>query len=151
MPKPKCFLVPVDFSPRSREALDYACELAKPLKAKVVLLHAIEPMVFPAIPTQKAGAGNDHGAWVKKTGDDLAKLAAGLKKKKIPVATMLKSGRASQEITLAAKESGADLIVMGSEGYAGGSYALLGSTAERVARRAPCPVLLVREKGRIVE
>jgi universal stress protein A len=53
-------------------------------------------------------------------------------------------GRAHSEIPDTAKALGADLIVMGTHGYTGLKHMLLGSTAERVVRQAPCPVLTVR-------
>lgn len=148
MPKTKCIMVPVDFSPRSEEALEYAIDLAKPWKAKLVLMHAIEPMVFPTNPTSKSSANNGHGEWRKTVDGNLSKLTASVKKRgRIPVSTLVKTGRAFHEIARGAKAVDADLIVMGSEGYSANAYALLGSTAERVARRATCPVLLVRKKG----
>ncbi len=52
------------------------------------------------------------------------------------------------EITDAARKRKADLIIIGTHGYSGLKHTLLGSSAERVVRHAPCPVLVVRERGR---
>ena len=52
------------------------------------------------------------------------------------------------EIVRAARESGTDLIVMGSHGRTGLEHLLIGSVAERVVRKAPCSVLVVRDKAR---
>ena len=60
----------------------------------------------------------------------------------------MEHGRASQEIVRVASEEKADVIVMGTHGYTGMAHVLLGSTAERVLRRAPCPVLTVRAQNK---
>jgi nucleotide-binding universal stress UspA family protein len=60
------------------------------------------------------------------------------------LSSVLCTGRPFHEITVAAKERGVDMIVMATHGYTGVSHVLMGSTAERVVRHAPCPVLTVR-------
>lgn len=60
--------------------------------------------------------------------------------------TMLRNGLAAHEIVEAAKELDADLIIIATHGYTGWKHFCIGSTAERVVRAAPCPVLVVREK-----
>jgi universal stress protein A len=62
--------------------------------------------------------------------------------------SVLRIGRAPDEIVAVARETGADLIVISTHGRSGLAHVLLGSTAEKVARQAPCPVLIVREKER---
>jgi universal stress protein A len=61
---------------------------------------------------------------------------------------MTRIGRAFDEITAAAREQKADLIVISTHGYSGVKHVVLGSVAERVVRHAPCPVLVVREHER---
>jgi nucleotide-binding universal stress UspA family protein len=58
----------------------------------------------------------------------------------------IRTGLASHEILEAAKELDVDLIVIATHGFSGWKHFCIGSTAERVARSAPCPVLVVREK-----
>ena len=58
----------------------------------------------------------------------------------------LRTGIASHEIVEAAKDFDVDLIVIATHGYTGWKHFCIGSTAERVVRAAPCPVLVVREK-----
>ena len=60
------------------------------------------------------------------------------------VSTAVARGRASEEIVRTARETKASLIVIGTHGHTGISHVLLGSTAERVVRKAPCPVLTLR-------
>ena len=59
---------------------------------------------------------------------------------------LVRAGQPYYEITTAAKELDVDLIVITTHGRTGLKHALLGSTAERVVRHAPCPVLTVRER-----
>ena len=59
---------------------------------------------------------------------------------------LVRLGQPHREITEAAKELHVDLIVLATHGYTGLKHAFLGSTAERVVRHAPCPVLTVRER-----
>ena len=58
----------------------------------------------------------------------------------------VRGGLPSHEIVEAAKEMDVDLIVLATHGYTGWKHFCIGSTAERVVRAAPCPVLVVREK-----
>ena len=60
------------------------------------------------------------------------------------VSCRVERGRASGQIVKVAFDERSDLIVMGTHGYTGVAHALLGSTAERVLRRAPCPVLTIK-------
>lgn len=64
----------------------------------------------------------------------------------VRITATLRRGIASHEIVEAAKDLDIDLIVMATQGYTGWRHFCIGSTAERVVRSAPCPVLVVREK-----
>jgi nucleotide-binding universal stress UspA family protein len=67
-----------------------------------------------------------------------------LKREHVTASPLLVQGKADQEIVAQAKQTGADLIVMGTHGRRGFSHAFMGSVAERVVRTASCPVLTVR-------
>jgi universal stress protein A len=141
----KRVLVPIDFSDCSVHALDYALALAERFEAKVILLHVVEPAAY-----------SDHylsgPAAVDETNQNL--LQAGrerldeVNKKRVAhrvgSEALVRIGRAHSEIPDTAKAMAADLIVLGTHGYTGLRHVLLGSTAERVVRQAPCPVLTVR-------
>ncbi len=140
-------LVPTDFSPASRKSFCYALRFAKGLGSKITLLHVVEP---PASLTL-AGLPPAPAAIVEKEFVDaetgLHELvdeaeAAGVSDAK----SMVRAGVATHEIVEAAKDLDVDLIVIATHGYTGWKYFAIGSTAERVARAAPCPVLVVREK-----
>ena len=59
---------------------------------------------------------------------------------------ILRNGLAAHEIVQAAKGMDADLVIIATHGHSGLRHLVIGSTAERVVRAAPCPVLVVREK-----
>jgi nucleotide-binding universal stress UspA family protein len=146
MAAPKHILVPVDFSVLSAQAVDYAVELAKALGAKITLLHAYEP---PAIGyPDTAGLALEVAEACRRSAETALdteareRAASGLS-----LTHELRQGPAWIEIVEAAKERGADLIVMGTHGRGGLSHFLLGSVAERVVRSSPIPVLTVRGRA----
>jgi nucleotide-binding universal stress UspA family protein len=78
---------------------------------------------------------------------DLAVLAAESRTNDAhSVSSLVRIGHAPNEITKAAKELDVDLIIIATHGYTSWRHLCIGSTAERVVRTAPCPVLVVREK-----
>lgn len=138
-------LVPVDFSASSRKALDYALAFAKQFSAKLVVLHVVElpyvgaglgEMEAPPMETELRGYAEEH----------LQRLVQSHLAGRIEHSTLLRSGQPWYEVAEAAKETDAHLIIMGTHGYTGLKHVLMGSTAERVVRHAPCPVLIVRER-----
>jgi nucleotide-binding universal stress UspA family protein len=151
---PTNILVPTDLSPHAEAAFAYACELATQLGAKVHLLNVIG---IPALGVPELGVAltstmmdtlvREHQAALEAMA---ARRGAGVPMGQI----LLKTGDARDSIEQAARELGADLIVMGTHGRRGVARALLGSVAETVVRSAPCPVLTVRlpdPEGRGVE
>jgi nucleotide-binding universal stress UspA family protein len=140
-------LVPLDFSPPSLKALHYAKAFARQFHARLVLVHVMEPVVFPSelgyapLATEALERSFEEEAQAKLSAMGAEIGAAGLL-----VETRLRVGRPFHEIALAAAELDADLIVIATHGFTGLTHVLLGSTAERVVRHAPCPVLVVREQ-----
>jgi nucleotide-binding universal stress UspA family protein len=138
-------LVPFDFSPPSKKALDYAVTFARQFKARLTLLHVVEPVATPdfaasfplAMENDKlmAAAKNELERAVKS-----ARIPRGIVEK-----ILVRFGRSFHEIADAARTRKVDLIIISTHGYTGLKHALLGSTTERVVRHAPCPVLVVRE------
>jgi len=144
----RSILVPTDFSAPSLKALRYAAVLARQSGAKLTLLNVVEPIgATPdfaynplALESEKVTAA---------AGEHLKKLAAkadleeGLIEK-----TLVRNGVPYAEISSAAGSLKVDLIVIATHGYSGFKHLFMGSTAERVVRHAPCPVLVVREHER---
>jgi nucleotide-binding universal stress UspA family protein len=137
-------LVPLDFSKASRKALTYAVPFAEQFGARIVLLHVVEPVVYPA--TDLGYLAIDETTLIdsaKKTMNQFAKNAI---KPRFLERTLVRTGKPHQEIVSTARGLKVDLIVLSTHGYTGLKHAMLGSTAERVVRYAPCPVLIVREQ-----
>jgi nucleotide-binding universal stress UspA family protein len=138
--------VPLDFSPPSKKALGYAVAVARQFKAKLTLLHVVEPVAtpdfvasFPLVMEDDklmAAAKNELEHTVKS-----ARIPHGLVEK-----ILVRCGRSFHEIADAARTRKADLIIISTHGYTGLKHAVLGSTTERVVRHAPCPVLVVRQR-----
>jgi nucleotide-binding universal stress UspA family protein len=140
----KSILVPLDFSPPSRQALDYAVSVAQQFGAKLTLLNVVEPVATPDFAaTFPLMMEEDRVmAAAKKDLERAAKEAR--VPREIVEKVLVRFGRSFNEITEAARTLKVDLIIISTHGYTGLKHALLGSTTERVVRHAPCPVLVVR-------
>ena len=143
----KTILVPVDFSPPSQKALHYALSFAEQFRATVSLLYVLEPAIYP---TELGYVPAELDAMYQSVQAGGRERLVALAESQIPshlrAQTLLRLGQPHREITQAAKELKVDLIVIATHGYTGLKHTLLGSTAERVVRHAPCPVLTVRER-----
>ena len=142
-------LVPTDFSEGSLQALDYAIDFAKPMRAKLTIVFVLEPIQFASPGDLYAPSANLAMLLVEQrqaAQEGLARLQRDLKKRRIDAGTILKEGLAYDEILTAAAESRADLIIMATHGRTGVAHLFLGSVAEKVVRHSPCPVLTVRSR-----
>src|SRR5688572_13351297 len=139
-------LVPVDFSENAEAAAQYAGELAQKFGAKLQLLHVIEPASFVNDLTNVPFTLSDKQLQATAT-TDLEALATRFIEPGVQASWMVKRGKGYQEIVKAAKELKADLIVISTHGYTGLKHTIMGSTAERVVRHAPCPVLVLRAEA----
>jgi nucleotide-binding universal stress UspA family protein len=142
----KNILVPTDFSPASKKAFSYALRLAEQLGSELTLLHVLEPETPLTLAGRPVAAAFSKVelADMKKSLRAMADEAesAGIACAK----SIVRTGVATHEIIEAAKELDVDLIVIATHGFTAWKHFAIGSTAERVARAAPCPVLVVREK-----
>lgn len=136
-------LVPTDFSDGSTRAFETAVDMALDSGAKLTLFHVnhVPTTVFPDVIlplSPEIQRDLEHSVqlvldqWCERA------RAAG-----VDADTRTAFGGTALEICAAADELGADLIVIGTHGRGGLSHALLGSVAEKVVRKAPCPVLTV--------
>jgi nucleotide-binding universal stress UspA family protein len=146
MSLPKNILVPIDFSEGSIAALDYACELATKLDAKIHLLNVVGLQMMGAefgVTMASSVVDTVYGANQKA----LAQLVSARAAKASFAKPLLETGDARLCIEETALKIGADLIIMGTHGRRGVRRLLIGSVAESVVRVAPCPVLLVRNEA----
>jgi nucleotide-binding universal stress UspA family protein len=138
-------LVPTDFSDHARQAIRYACELARRFECELHLLNVVQPLTtnvsyggpIPDVllhPEQPAQA-------------ELDKLSEPGLEQISKVERTVRTGPPFLEIVRYARERDIDLIVMGTHGRTGLVHALIGSVAEKVVRKSPCPVLTVRPEG----
>ncbi len=141
----KNVLVPLDFTPHSFKSLEYAVTFAAQFGAKLTLVHVLEPQVYT--PELIAAIPLDPERWAAAE-QELEEIRAARIPQGVPVQIDIRTNFALDGILDAARELAADLIITTTHGYTGLKHLLLGSTAENIVRRAPCPVLVVREKER---
>jgi len=140
----RTILVPIDFSPNAGSVLEWAAHLAEEHQSKLVLLHAYH---LPVDFQQLEGAYLPPDFWTQVKADasqNLDRYAAELRRRGLEVETAIHEGYPASVIEEEARARRADLIVIGTRGHTGLKHLLLGSVAERVVQKAPCPVLTVK-------
>ncbi|SRR5579884_3570253 len=139
-------LVPTDFSPASKKAFCYALRLVREPCCGLTLLHVLEPETPLLLGARVARAAFWEQA-LAETERRLQMLADSAKAAGVScITSIVRAGSVTHEILESAKELDSDLIVLAAHGLTGWKYFTIGSTAEAVARAAPCSVLVVREK-----
>lgn len=133
-------LVPVDFSPVSRNASIYAAELARLFNSRILLFHAyMLPTPVSEVPYVMVTADEmqqENEAFVKKEADHLHTTYG------VQVEILVRIGIASDEIKELTREQPIDMVVMGMKG-AGGLDKIIGSTTTNVIRKVKIPVLII--------
>lgn len=147
MPAVARVLVPIDFSPSARAALEYATFLAVRFGSELVALHVWQPAGY-AGPDTLAFVPPGHGRpWEESRGEvlrEVERLLAEQDAKPPKAEVRVEVGEPADTILRIAREGGVDLVVMGTHGRTGISRFLLGSVAEAVLRRSTCPVVTLR-------
>jgi len=141
----KKILCPIDFSDASRAALETGAELASRFGASLTLFHAypVPGYTFPDGSFVASSKMLDELAdQARRHLDEWKAIAASLGVAGVEAVTAV--GEPAHEIVTWAKDHAVDLVVVGTHGRTGLTHALMGSVAERVVRRSPCPVLTVR-------
>ncbi|HNQ46178.1 MAG TPA: universal stress protein [Syntrophorhabdus sp.] len=144
----KKILCPVDFSEFTDEILSYAEIIAKRFDSELHLIHVI-PNLSYFTPYESFLTPENLVAIERniegEVGKDFDKIT---KKLDFPFKRIIKTGVTSVEIIDYIKQQGIDLVVMGTHGRSGIEHILIGSVAEKVVRKSPCPVLTVRPKSK---
>ena len=150
---PKTILVATDFSDASGLALTYARDLARRCDSALHLLHVVtDADVSPGTEALWGFSETEvQRRWVDEAKAKLAGLCPADEQTTLPVHTAVGIGPPADGIVGYADEHPIDLIVMGTRGRGAVQQLLLGSVAADVVRRAPCPVLTVRDPARNVE
>jgi len=142
----KRILIATDGSEPTKPAVEQGLHLAKLLGAKVTALFVVDQIPLQNVPADSTVVFSVHALLesegkkavdaVKEAGDRIG----------VEVTPLVVEGSPAKKIIEMAADF--DLVVMGTLGRSGLSKLLIGSVAERVARYAPCPVLIVRAKRR---
>ena len=140
-------MVPIDFSDTSRKAFYVALKFARQFDADTHVLHVLEPMdSFDT--TSKVAAHSDEvervESGVKRRVDELFEREGLAEVDRRRVFISIRGGKPWKEILNYSAEEEVNLIVMGSHGHTSFKDILIGSTTERVVRRASCHVLCVK-------
>ena len=142
-------LFPTDFSQGARAAMDYALSLARDYQAKLILLYVIQDISIAEwyIPSSLSAADLVEDMQKSATAE-MEKWGAEAAARVSSIERLVVRGVPFVEIIRTAKEKNADLIVIGTHGRTGIDHMLFGSTAEKVVRKSPGPVLTVRMAGK---
>lgn len=141
----KRILLPTDLSEASISAFKYAKSLAEKYGASIYVLHILEnlPPVL-AIHALDLTVDRVEKNMEENARNQLERIVKENLKTKAKVQIFIRKGLVDDEIVKFADEKKIDLIVMGTHGRTGIEYTLLGSIAEKVVRKAKCPVLTVK-------
>lgn len=149
MIKIKKILYPTDFSEYADHARMYVSEMAKAFDSKVVLMHTIQaPSHYEVAYNYELALNPDEiGEKRQKAADKkLNEIAQLIREEGVEVETMITLGSAFVDIVSTARKQEVDLVILSTHGWGFIKHVLMGSTAERVVRKAPCPVLTVRKE-----
>jgi nucleotide-binding universal stress UspA family protein len=146
----KNVLVPTDFSEPSDTALRYGKALASAFGARLHVVHVIEePYGQPwAVEAYGFSLAALQDEWIRDAQARLGAMVTDEERKTLSAVTTTVLGHPVMEILRYADDNKVDLIVMGTHGRGPLGHVVMGSVAERVVRKAPCPVLTVRTPER---
>lgn len=134
-------LFPTDFSHTGDAALEWATALARQTGARLIIVHVEEPPVA-------YGGGEMYYGMPEPALEEIKRMLKAVvpPDPSVPYEHRLLTGDPASAIVQLAMEEQVDLIVMGTHGRTGLSRLLMGSVAESVVRRAPCPVITYRHQ-----
>jgi nucleotide-binding universal stress UspA family protein len=136
----KTILFPTDFSTASDAALVHAESLARQMNARLLIVHVEEPPLA-------YGGGELYYGLPEPSSERILKMLEDVKPSdpSVPYTHRLTMGDPAGEVVRIAEDEGAEMIIIGTHGRTGMTRLLMGSVAEAIVRRAPCPVLVYRE------
>ncbi|MEP9411566.1 MAG: universal stress protein [Candidatus Brocadia sp.] len=140
----KNILCPIDYSVYSEMALKYAIEFAEKYQAKLYLMHVLDIRVYDINEPDLYNVNIVDSETIDKLRERLLRCVSEDTKGRISVEAIIIQGVPFAEIIKASRDYKIDLIVIGTHGRTGLSHAIMGSVAEKVVRKAPCPVLTIR-------
>ncbi|MDW7680052.1 MAG: universal stress protein, partial [bacterium] len=142
-------MVPIDFSDHSQTALVYAGKIARVYNSKLLLLHVVEDRVHPSFYlTGKQSIFEFMPEIKSRSKEQIEKMCTRANCSDVPSEIFIIEGMASRDLIKFAEENQTDLIVISTHGLSGIEHFFLGSIAEKVVRRSPCPVFTVKSFGK---
>jgi len=144
----KKILFPTDFSENSKAAHDYALAFTEQFEAELHVMHVLSDVTMIAEPGSALSLPQNYLLDMKQEAERaLDRLFPDAAQKGRKVVRAFRTGSPYVEIVTYASENDIDLIILGTHGRGAIAHMLLGSIAEKVVRKAPCPVLTVRPAG----
>jgi nucleotide-binding universal stress UspA family protein len=138
-------LVPTDFTVSAESALTYGKEFARAFGASLHVLHIVEdPFLYHPSSEISVPPLDYRRQMEKEAREQLEKRLTAAERAELHAELVVGVGYPFLEIIRYAKSQSMDLIIMGTHGRGPVAHMLMGSVAERVVRKAPCPVLTVR-------
>lgn len=136
----KTILFPTDFSTASDAALVHAESLARQMNARLLIVHVEEPPLA-------YGGGELYYGLPEPSSERILKMLEDVRPSdpSVPYTHRLTMGDPAGEVVRIAEDENAEMIIIGTHGRTGMTRLLMGSVAEAIVRRAPCPVLVYRE------
>ncbi|MBX7187739.1 MAG: universal stress protein [Vicinamibacteria bacterium] len=136
-------LLPTDFSGFSFQALRHALALTRKFKARLRVVHVVQDL-YSRGDAKPAFPGPDAADARRMAERETHAFMTAAREAGIDYETQIREGNPWREIQAAAEEMPADLVIMGTHGRSGAERFLLGSVAEKLVHRLPCPVMTVR-------
>ncbi len=142
----KSILIPTDFSKQSLSALHYGIEFARKFGSKLHILHVVQDLnlVIPEMGMISPQTFFSIDPMLQAASRSIADLLEPYKHYGLDIVTHCFEGSPLDEILTLASEESISLIILGTHGHTGLAHLFLGSLAETLVRKAPCPVLTLR-------
>lgn len=141
----KKILIPTDFSPSAMHALAYAIELNKTFGARLYLLHVLQDITdFSEFNLSPSILPQLYAEFEQNATKRLEEIVSTVVPPDTPCDTYIIHGVPFYEIIQFARDENVDLIIIASHGRTGLKHVLFGSTADKVVKKSPCPVLTIR-------
>lgn len=141
--KPRRILVPVDFSDSSARALRHVAKRAVESGGSLIIVHVV-PANYGWLEIGRNESRDLDRSLQRQAADRLRAFVDEIVGDNVAAELEVRLGQPAEEIIAAARDSKCDSIVLSTRGLTGLDRYLIGSVADRVARLAPCPVVLVR-------
>ncbi len=142
-------VVPYDFSPASRAALERAIDFAQKLGARLELVHIVDESAYHFMPLGVPPLPPPYLRELEeRLGEHLEGSAEPARKAGLACTAAVLRGPAAPTLLALVEEAKPLMVIMGTHGRTGWKHALMGSVAERVVQRARCPVLVVPDPDR---